>query len=284
MSGDTSSAADRDAQDVKAYEDANTKAGDDVRAVAKWIVGGITGTAVGVIAGSLLTSLGALGWEVRLLVAGGAAALGFAMLGFLLWFALGVITPRSYSMPSIAAGKDITPRRLRRIEPAVANLLPTGITSLEKFVTEGLRLAREASRPGATDDVKRQNAEYRRKMHLIRSSLIYEHLLLLFGELKNRVFALTPLIALAFGIFAWAAGPHAATSMKPYVKHVTVASEDVAALSGILSASDCPKKLGVIDVVVLSERSSGAEDVITTAQGNCPPVRLRLDGGRLTGQ
>lgn len=282
--GGSDSAADREAQDIKAYEDANTKAGEDVRAVAKWIVGGVTGTAGGIIAGSLLTSLGALGWEPRLFIAAGAVAIGFISLGFLLWLALGVITPRSYSMQTIVDGTDINPRRLKRLERAVATLFPAGITSLRGFTDKGMCLAEAASQDGATDAVKHQAAEFRRKMHIIRSSLIFEHLLLLFAELKHAVFALTPVIALSFGVFAWAAGPHSSANVKPYVKQVAVVAEELTALSGALSASDCPKQPGTLDVVVLSERSSGVEDVITLPKGNCPPVRLRLDGDRLTAQ
>ena len=278
------SAADHEAEQLKAYEEANRKAGEDVRTVAKWIVGGVTGTAVGVIAGSLLTSLGALGWEIRLLIAVLGALTGFVTLGFLLWFSLGVITPRSYSMPGIVAGKDIKPRRLKKIEPTVRQLFPEGITSLEQFTETGLRHAKAVHEPGASTNTKLKDAEFRHKMHLIRSALIYQHLLLLFNELKHWIFGLTPVIALAFGFYAWAVGPHPDTTLKPYVKSIPVAPQDAAGLATALSAADCTKNPTAVDVIVTGERASGAEDVITVPKGNCPPLRLRLDGGRLTQQ
>lgn len=200
-------AEDQEAQHLKAFQDATEKAGETVRNVAKWVVSGVVIGAGGVVAGASLTSMGSLGWGWRLQLAVGAAAIGYCLLNYLMWFALGVITPRSYSMEDIANGKDITPRRLKIIEERVKGLFPDGVQTIQEFTETGMNLFREAKEEGASPAVTQKAEEYLRAMPSIRTSVTYEHLLLLFAELRLRVFIVTPLIALSLGIFAWAANP-----------------------------------------------------------------------------
>jgi hypothetical protein len=193
--------------DPRAFEAAVEKAKDTVRELARWIVGGVALAAGGVIGGASLTSVGSLGWAWRLQLAGGAAIVGLLLLGCLMWVALDVIAPRSYSLNDIAKGVDILPRRLKVIEARVKDLYPDGIQTLAQFVEVRTALNHVAREPWAPPEVTETAEEYRNKATLIRISLTYEHLLLLFRRLKFWLFLLTAFIAIAFGIFAWAANP-----------------------------------------------------------------------------
>src|SRR5262249_5211441 len=102
-----------DPDKAKAYEAATTKAAEDLRAVVRWMIAGVRARAAGVLAGSPLPSLGALGWEPRLWIAAGAGAAVFLLLGWLLWLGISVMAPRSYSTHTIA--DDIARCHLRKI-------------------------------------------------------------------------------------------------------------------------------------------------------------------------
>jgi hypothetical protein len=294
MSDGSASSGDAESKERDAYLARNTKAGDDVRGVAKWVLGGVTATAAGVVAGTPLTSLGALDWEPRLWLAIGAAIVGFCALGALMWHALRVITPSSYSLPEIVTRKVIPRCRLKVIENRVRGSFPDQETTLAQFTDNGTRYAREAHQSEAQDPIKQKAALYRREMPYILSSVIYENLLILFSGLKFRLLFLTPIIAASFGIFAWAASPREAKPLKPYVKQITVATDDMAGLRNSFSPPECLTQ--PLDVIVLGEHTTGAQDVVTTPPrvsrsgsdgsvlGHCVPVRLRLDAGRLSMQ
>jgi len=294
MTNGSVSSGDPESRERDAYLARNTKAGDDVRGVAKWVVGGVTAAGAGVVAGTPLTSLGALDWEPRLWVAVCGATIGFCALGALMWHALRVITPSSYSLPDIVTRKVIPPRRLKIIESRIQGSFPGQETTLAKFTENGTQFAREAHQPGASDKIKQRAARYRREMPYILSSVIYENLLILFSRLKAKLLFLTPVIAASFGLFAWAASPHEAKPLKPYLKQITLTADDMAALRSSFSPPECLTQ--PLDVIVLSEHSTGAQDVVSTAprltrsgsdgalSGHCLPVRLRLDSGRLSMQ
>ena len=205
----------------KAFQAKADKSSDDIRGVAKWVVGGVVAAAGSVIAGASLTSLGGLGWGWRLELAFGAATAGLVPLGVLMWVALGVLAPRSYSLKHIEDGRDISLRRWNTIKPKVLGALPKGIDSIEALLAEKKRLSLEvkkarveAAQPGhwllhRGDTIE---AEYDletliAREEIVRASAIYEHLVLLFRELKIRIFVLTPFIAIALWTFAWAANP-----------------------------------------------------------------------------
>jgi hypothetical protein len=192
---------------LKAFTDATEKAATDVRAVAKWVVGGVAAASGGVIAGASLTAIGALNPGGRLLMAFLSAAIGLGLLGFLMWSAVDVIAPRSYSLGGIAGGNDIRPKRLVAIEANVSSLYLDGATTLAAFVAHGRAADAAARGPAATVDGIKLARTYAQRAKLVRASIIYEHLLLLFASLRWRVFLVTPFIALALGLFAWAANP-----------------------------------------------------------------------------
>jgi MFS family permease len=195
------------AKELTYYRTSTEKGMDDIRNVAKWIVGGVMATAGGVIAGASLTSMGSLGWEWRLQLAVGAAVTGFVLLGLLMWFALGVITPRSYSLKDIAAHVDITKSDWKIVEKRVRDLYPAGVRGLHQLVTDATAAYVAAAKGDATQEEKQLAADYGVIERFIVASTKYEHLLLLFKRLRNRVFVLVPLIALSIGVFAWAANP-----------------------------------------------------------------------------
>jgi hypothetical protein len=198
---------DSKAKELKEFQGATKEAGDTIRNVARWVVGGVMVAAGGVIAGSSLTSMGSLSWGWRLQLAAAASAIGLCLLLYLMWSALDVITPRSYSVDGILNGKDITPRRLKIIDARVKGFFPSGVKTFQEFVETGMKLIGESKEEGASPAVVQKAEEYDGAAPFVKASMIYEHLLVLFAELRLRVVIVTPLIALSFGVFAWAANP-----------------------------------------------------------------------------
>lgn len=194
-------------QQLKVFQTETEAAASSVREVSKWIIGGVAIAVGGVVGGASLTSMGSLGWGWRLQLAAGSACVGLALLGYLLWFALGVISPRSYSLEDIANGKDMIPRRRKLVDARVRGLFPGSETSIVLFANEGMRLHKEAGESGASKVTIERSRTYDRAAEFVLASAKYEHLLILFAELRRRVFIITPLIALCFGVFAWAANP-----------------------------------------------------------------------------
>jgi len=113
------------------------------------------------------------------------------------------------------------------------------------------------------------------------SGIRFEHCRIMFLNLKHWLFALAPVVALSFGVFAWAANPpkEDASNVTPKVIEFDVVSEDQPALRKALSAPGCVTSK--IAVLLLSEHRSGSLDVVTIPNRDCAPVRLRLDHGRL---
>jgi hypothetical protein len=294
MSGGGATPAETEAKNQDKYVAANDKARDDLRAVAKWVVGGVAATVAGVLVGTPLTSLSALEWGPRLGFAVAAGIIALGALGLLMWHAVNVIAPSSYSLPEIVFRDKIPQWRLAMIEERVRNTLPHGETTLRGFVEHGMGYARAASKPGACAEVKRLAEDYRREIPYLTSSILYENVLLLFDKLKQRLVGLVLVIAGAIAVYAYAVNPRESTPVSPYLMKVTVAPDDLAVLRNSFSPPECLTQ--PLDVIVLAERSTGALDVVSTAApvlrpwngvaawGNCVPVRLRLDGGRLTAQ
>jgi hypothetical protein len=294
MKGVEPASTDARAGEAEAYVAANAKARDDLRAVAKWVVGGVTAAAAGIIVGTPFTSLSALAWGPTLWSALAAGAVVLCALGLLMWHALNVIAPSSYSLPEVVLQHKIPRRRLAIIERRLRNSLPHGETTLRGYVEHGIGYAQKAARPGACPRVKQLAEDYRRELPYITSSVIYENLLLLFAGLKRRLVLTVLVLAIAVVTYARLANPRESTAVRPYLKQVRVSPDDYAALRGSFSPPECLTQ--PLQVIVLAEHASGAQDVVTTAApvprawngttvwGNCLPVRLRLDGGRLTAE
>jgi hypothetical protein len=92
----------------------------------------------------------------------------------------------------------------------------------------------------------------------------------------------TPIIALVCFVFAFAANPgKEELRVVPAIeKVVDVKKDDSGLLNKAFVNSTCVDTR--LNVIALGEWQSGAQDVVTVPTPSCPPVRLRLDGGRFS--
>jgi hypothetical protein len=84
------------------------------------------------------------------------------------------------------------------------------------------------------------------------------------------------------GGFAWAANPEKTdvARLRPIQASLAVRPEDLPPLRKLLDAPECAR--ATLDVIVVGEWKSGAQDVVTAPKPGCAPVRLRLAHGRLS--
>ncbi len=256
-----------------------------LRDTAKWIIGGVALASGGVIAGSSLTGLGSLGLDWRLLVAVGGAAVGFTALAILLSLAIEVITPRTYDLHAIVIrGETISARDLDIILVKVQASMPAGLPSIREMVCLDVKLSEKAvsANSEVTDALYDKRVNLNIYLRNATSSIRFEHSRMMFDALTKRLFMTAPVIALSFGVFAWAANPPKdnPADVAPMVKDVDVHPNDVAALRKAMAAPACLDTK--LSVVVLREWRSGSQEVVTVPKGSCPPIRLRLDNGRLS--
>lgn len=250
-----------------------------LRDTARWIIGGIAVGAAGVIAGTSLSPLGALDFDTRFCVAIGFAAAGYILLGLLFASALAVIAPRDHTLQEIAAGTDLPRGWPTRIENRIRPLFESAeIKTLHQFNAFADNPTDPAGRPLAGGRLIAFNL-LRRLVGAKAKSAERE---LRFRRLRFLTFLFAPLIAVSFVGFSVAANPPKRELRRvPAVeKAVDVHPADAAMLRTALEDAACvgPK----LQVVVLGEWPSGAQDVVTVPTGSCPPRRLRLDQGRFS--
>jgi hypothetical protein len=115
---------------VHAIEQQADAAGISLRETAKWIISGIAVAAAGVIAGTSLSSLGALDIGGRLYAAISAAIVGFIGLAYLFASALKVITPPSLTLRDVVDGREISDRWKQEIEQRTRPLLNEALSTI----------------------------------------------------------------------------------------------------------------------------------------------------------
>jgi len=265
------------AERVDEIEKESAAAGTSLRETAKWIISGIAVATAGVIAGTSLSSLGSLDYGARYFEALGAAALGYAGLGMLFAAALAVIVPRDHTLQEISDGTDVPAGWRREIEKKLVPILvPDSVKTLKAFVAYANDPKDEHGQPLSGEPLITFNLA-RRLIGAKAKSVERE---LQFRRLKWRTFLVTPLIALAFLAYSSLANPPAEKAVPAMAKVVDVDPDDAAALRGALGGPAC---VGAqLPVIVLSEVPSGVQNVVTVPAAGCPPVRLRLDHGRLS--
>jgi hypothetical protein len=265
---------------VSAIEKQVEAAGISLRETAKWITSGVAVAAAGVIAGTSLSSLGALGVGWRLFAALSAGAVGILGLGYLFASALKVIVPPSLTLQDFADGRGISADWKEKIELRTKPLLTPfsrfSVNTLKDFCDYLRAPKNHDGSPLSTNETRSLNASRR----LIGSTANSELRRLLFGRLTRKTFWVTPIIALAIFVFAWAATPAKEEVVPTLEKVVDVNQDDIALLGKALGAPGCVD--AKLDVIVLGEWRSGVQDVVTVPQPSCPPVRLRLDQGRFS--
>jgi hypothetical protein len=265
------------AERVNEIEKQSETAGTSLRETAKWIISGIALATAGVIAGTSLSSLGALGYGERYFEALAAAAIGYAGLGILFATALAVIVPRDHTLQEIADGIDIPAHWQREIEEKLQPLLfPKRIKTLKEFCAYAEDPKNDNMTPLSGEDLVTFNMS-RRWIGAKAQSVERD---LQFRRLKLRTFAITPVIALAFLGFSSIANPSTEKRVPVLEKAVDVNQDDIAVLRAALASPACVVQK--LPVIVLSEWPSGVQDVVTVPVSGCPPVRLRLDHGRFS--
>jgi hypothetical protein len=262
---------------VSAIEKQVVAAGISMQETAKWIISGVAVAAAGVIAGASLSSLGELGVGWRLFAALSAAAVGIGGLGYLFASALKVIVPPSLTLQDFADGREISADWKEKIELRTKPLLrPFSVNTLKDF-SDYLRAPKNHDGSPLSPNETRSLYVSRRLIGLTANSELRQ---LLFSGLTLKTFVVTPIIALAIFVFAWAATPAKEEVVPTLEKLVDVNQDDIALLGKALGAPGCVD--AKLDVIVLGEWRSDVQDVVTVPQPSCPPVRLRLDQGRFS--
>jgi hypothetical protein len=256
-------------------------AGSSLRETAKWITSGIAVAAAGVIVGTSLSSLGALGLGWRLFTALSAVAVGLVGLGALFAFAIKVIAPPSLTLQDFADGREISAGWKNKIELRTKPLLAGLFVNTLEELCDYLRSPKNHDGSPLSPNDWRSLKESRRLISLTANSELRR---LLFDRLVRVTFVITPIIAVAIIAFAWAANP-AKDELRvllppPLEKIVDVNPDDIALLGKALGAPACVD--AKLYVIVLEEWRSGVQDVVTVPKPSCPPVRLRLDQGRFS--
>jgi hypothetical protein len=254
---------------LNALEKRAEATGVSLRETAKWITGGVALAAAGVITGTSLSSLGALGLGWRLIAAIVVVTIGILGLAYLFNAALEVIVPLDYSLQQIASMKN------NKIEESVKPLLEREHQNLKDFCNY-LRHPENIDGKSLSEE---ELISLHEKRRFVEAEAYSQLRLLLFSRLKIKTFIATPIIVAAFVAFSWAANPAKLHQVPVLEKGVEVNARDVAMLRHALGAACVDMQLRVI---VLGEWLSGAQDVVTVPSPSCPPVRLRLDHGRFS--
>lgn len=189
-----------------------------LRDTAKWMVGGVAATAVGVFAGSSLTSLGSLDpWSDRdrLVLAIAALAVGFIGLAAIFEKAIRVLTVETMTFRQVAApavaGSERAALQARLIE-TYAPLLPQGTTTLEGYIQRVEQAKTANPKQAADNDVL---AKVKENVDILTAAggfiWVYNRFSALVSALKWAV----PTMIAGFGLFAWAANPPDAKPSPP---------------------------------------------------------------------
>ena len=252
--------------------------GSSLRDTAKWIVSGIAVATAGVIAGASLSSLGALAPGERLAAAIATAVVGYLCLGYLFAAALAVIVPRDHTLREIAENRGLPRGWKQKIEEKLLPL-PGGFATLLAFCdyadTDNKRDGNGAPLGEAALRI------FNLLLRQVRATAKAAEHELQFRRLKHRTFIVTPFIAAAFIAYSWAANPPKEQDVPIVEKAISVDAADQPLLQKIYAAPAC--HTSPLHVIVLGEWPSGVQDVVTVPSASCPPVRLRLDHGRITG-
>jgi hypothetical protein len=251
--------------------------GASLRDTAKWIVSGIAVATAGVIAGASLSSLGALGFDLRLLVAIAMAVIGYSSLGYLFAAALAVIVPRDYTLRDIAEDRGRPAGWKERIEEKLKPL-PGGFSTLIDFCDYADNPKIGSDGQPLSDDALRNFNLALRGVRATAKAVEHD---LQFRRLKRRTFVTTPFIAAAFIAYSWAANPAKEQDVPTMEKTIDMNPGDLPLLRKLYSGTPaCVTP--TLQVIVLGEWPSGVQDVVTVPSPSCPPVRLRLDQGRIS--
>ncbi|TGX56031.1 hypothetical protein E5A73_02665 [Sphingomonas gei] len=195
-----------DADPESAILAANRAAVASLRDTAKWLVGGVTATAVGIFAGSSLTNLGSLDLQThasRLGLAIAGVVVGFAGLALVLTKAIAVLTVESVDFPGLTEAKrGALKRTVDKLEKRYKGLLPGSAVDLAE-----LRAKAEQHEKGTTDEDKAFMAEFLAFLPALMGEGSFLYVRYKFDALVWALYLGTPLALAGFGVYAWAANP-----------------------------------------------------------------------------
>lgn len=184
----------------------NASATARLRDTAKWLVGGVTATAVGILAGSSLTRLGSLDFvetpgRLSLVIAG--AALGFGGLAWILDRALAVVTVESFSFETFVRSGDPQHEEVRDAVAKRLGRLPGGVADLDALLAKV-----EAARKSESDPESNAFLEdYRTYRAVFLPEVAFANVKAKFDRLIGAIRFGTPVAILGLGLYAWAANP-----------------------------------------------------------------------------
>ncbi|MBN8813224.1 hypothetical protein [Sphingomonas sp.] len=185
---------------------ANAAASTSLRETAKWLVSGVTATAVAVFAGSSLTRLGSLDFTsqpVRFSIAIAGALLGFAGLGLILARAISVLTVESFSFRHLVSSDEPRLVAIRtRIEKGQTGGMP-GNAATFKELLERTDAARRA--PDKASRTLMANFDIFRPKVMAQAGFF--NVKAKFDQLVWALRCGSPMAIVGFGLFAWAANP-----------------------------------------------------------------------------
>jgi hypothetical protein len=178
-----------------------------LRDTAKWLVGGVVGTAAAVFAGASLTNIGSLVWpddSARILAALLGAALAFASLGVLAWRALTVLSIHPISFAQLAEARE---GEIHDVAVQLRRDYPTRLPgNLDSFAAVKSKLDEEnAKEAGAQDDKFMDDAANFLPRVAAEASFLRVHLQ--FENLKKILLPVSVGALVGFGAFAWGVNP-----------------------------------------------------------------------------
>jgi hypothetical protein len=204
-----------------------------LRETAKWIVSGIAVAVAGVIAGTSLSNFGTLqigGW--RFFTAVSAIVVGLAWLAILFRSALRVIVPPRLTLQEVADRKGVCAHRGEQIECATKPYFGMFSNTLVEFCA---LLMEPKTHDGSPFPQSRKDKLWEVE-RLTRSAADCELRRHLYDELIGSTYWVTPIIVLAFIVFAWASNPKDELRVVPALeKIVDVNQDDFAVLRKILA-------------------------------------------------
>jgi hypothetical protein len=184
-------------------------ASSSLRDTAKWLIGGVIGTAAAVFAGSSLTNIGQLSlpddWA-RILVVIAGATLGFACIGDLAWRALAVLTIRTMSFAELASARDAQLSELAAaVEGRYAGALPGNLATLA-----ALKDRIEAENAKSADQ---QDSTFMDRaasfVPAVMAQASFQNVFDKFDRMKRVLLVRALGAIIGFGAFAWGVNPPA---------------------------------------------------------------------------
>lgn len=259
----------------------------NLRETAKWLVGGVVATAVGVLAGSPLTKLGSLDWAPRLWLALGGAVVTLALLGVLLWIGLSVIATEAINLRSLAALRGWEARRVRRLAMRFKDRWPGNASGMAEVLTKSDALYKAAIGKRDTDPEMVALAAFQNDLHVLMPEVAFEYKRDRLGELRGTLFVLGPVIVAGVAIYAWAANPPdepKPLSIEPRLAPITMSQAEALTLSSSLTAA-CYQAAGLdrirVSTLVTAEYPGRTELITLPLAPRCAPVRLTEQNNRV---